>query len=107
MATTNISDLIKKYCVLYKGGDRASNPYKPDAPGDQWAMEYLKFHIWDAEYLVVHRSAVWREDVEREQPDRSFTKEEMAEEIYKKAIYCKLDKIHREDIDFMKMYFEL
>ena len=105
MATTNIIELVKKHCKLYKGGD--TNPYDPDTTGEKWAMEYLKFHIWDAEYSVVQGFTGWHEEWKRNNPKSNLSKEEKAEEIYKKAILSKLMKMKRPDIDFIKLYFEL
>ena len=107
MATTNIIELVKSHCKLYKGGEY-NNPYNPDTPGDQWAMEYLKFHIWDAEYSVVQGFTGWREDWESKHPGVTLSKADKAEEIYKFAILSKLKKMQdSSDIDFIAMYFEL
>lgn len=106
MATTNIIELVKKNCKLYKGGD--TNPYRPEeASKENWAKEYLKFQIWDAEYSVVQKFTWWRQMWEDSHFIHDLSKEERAEEIYKLAIKDKLRKIEREDIDFMQMYFDL
>lgn len=106
MATTNIIDLVKSFCKLYKGGDK--NPYNPtDASRDAWALEYLKFQIWDAEYSVVHDFNGWFEIWQRNTPKELANKVEKAEEIYKLAISDKLRKMQRSDIDFQAMYFKL
>lgn len=106
MASTNIIEIAKEHCKLYKGGD--TNPYKPtDVSKEKWADEYLKFQIWEAEYSVIHRFTWWREVWEERTANIDIPKEEKAEEIYKLAIQDKLKKMERTDIDFMKMYFEL
>ena len=106
MAASNIIELAKGHCKLYKGGD--TNPYDPTkATKKEWASEYLKFHIWDAEYSVIHRFTWWREIWEENGGNKDLPKEEKAEEIYKLAILDKLRKMERPDIDFMAMYFSL
>lgn len=106
MATTNIIELVKKHCKLYKGGD--TNPYNfYSLKGEKWAKEYLKFHIWDAEYSVVQKFTWWRELWDDQNPGSNLSKAEKAEEIYKMAILDKLRKMERPDIDFMKLYFDL
>lgn len=106
MAATNIIDLTKTHCKLYKGGD--TNPYKPTGvPKEKWAEEYLKFQIWEAEYSVIQRFTWWREIWEEQTGKTQVSKEEKAEEVYKLAIMDKLKKMERPDIDFMAMYFKL
>lgn len=106
MATTNIIELVKQHCILYKGGD--TNPYNYSGlSGDKWAKEYLRFNVWDAEYSVVQKFTWWRKVWEEQNNIQTLTKEEKAEEIYKFAILDKLKKMQRSDIDFVKMYFEL
>lgn len=106
MAATNIIELAKTHCKLYKGGD--TNPYKPtEVPKEKWAEEYLKFQIWEAEYSVIQRFTWWREVWEEQTGKTQVSKEEKAEEVYKLAIRDKLKKIERTDIDFMAMYFKL
>lgn len=106
MAATNIIDFVKQHCKLYKGGD--TNPYSfSTLSGAEWAKEYLKFNIWDAEYSVVQKFTWWREMWEEQNDNTGLSKEDKAEEIYKFAILDKLKKMQRPDIDFIKMYFEL
>ena len=106
MAKTNILELVKGCCKLYKGGD--TNPYRPDeANREEWAKEYLKFHVWDAEYSVVQKFTWWRQMWEERHSMPNLTKEQKAEEIYILAIKDKLKKMEREDIDFQQMYFDL
>ena len=101
-------DIVKSLCRLYKGGEKYDNPYYPDTPGDQWPMEYFKFHIWDAEYSVVQGYSGWKECWEDTHPGVTLSKADKAEEIYKFAILCKIRKMQdSSDIDFIKMYFEL
>lgn len=107
MATTNIIQLTKSLCKVYKG--ETNNPYTPfDVPDNEWAKEYLKFNIWDAEYSVVHDFNNWYE-VWRWQHNNATidSKQERAEEVYKLAISDKLRKMQRKDIDFQAMYFAL
>lgn len=106
MAQTNIIDMVKGFCKLYKGG--ATNPYNPDdaAPQD-WANEYLKFQIWDAEFSVVKHFDWWYDMWKAVRPKELKDKAEKAEEIYKFAIQDKLKKMERPDIDFSAMYFQL
>lgn len=97
---------VLNFCKLYKGGD--SNPYKPtEVPKEKWAEEYLKFHIWDAEYSLVHNYSWWQEVWEEQSSYTNISEEEKEEEIFKFVIKVKLRKMTRPDIDFTKMYFEL
>lgn len=106
MAKSNIIEIVKSLCKLYKGGD--TNPYSPDTKqGEEWKHEYLKFQIWDAEYSVVQRFTWWKQMWEETYFIANLSKEEKAEEIYKCAIRDKLRKMERPDIDFMQMYFNL
>lgn len=110
MASTNIQDLIKGYCKLYKGGDESNNPYHPEKEFDNiedWRKEYLKFHIWDAEYVAVRAANSWLSDLEGKMDISKLSKNEKAEEIYKLAVKTKLMKMRTASCDFMKMYFEL
>ena len=46
MASTNIIELAKNHCRLYKGGDK--NPYDPTkATENEWAEEIYKLAIRD------------------------------------------------------------
>lgn len=106
MASTNIIELAKNHCRLYKGGDK--NPYDPTkATENEWAEEYLKFHIWEAEYSVIQKFTWWRDMWLDSGGNPDLPKEEKAEEIYKLAIRDKLRKMDRPDVDFMAMYFNL
>lgn len=106
MATTNIIDLVKGFCKLYKGGDK--NPYDPEtAPQSEWANEYLKFQIWGAEYSVVRGFNWWYDTWKATYKREIADKAERAEEVYKLAILDKLRKMQRDDIDFQAMYFAL
>lgn len=107
MAQSNIIAMVKSYCKLYKGGD--TNPYSPNKVAQsEWANEYLKFHIWEAERAVVHNFNQWRDIWRRRYNAPAISKEETAEEVYKFAIRSKLGKMSVDDThDFQKMYFEL
>lgn len=108
MATTNIIDMVKSLCKLYKGGGASDNPYKPEeADETNWASEYLKYQIWDAEYSVVHNFSWWFEVWQLNYPKELSDKQDKAEEVYKLAISDKLKKMHRDDIDFQAMYLAL
>lgn len=106
MAKTNIIDMVKGECKLYKGG--IDNPYDPEKADDfDWPMVYLKHHIWDAEMSVVRNFSWWNDLWTRQHPESDLTKQERAEEIYKLAIFDKLRKIERDDMNFRAMYFSL
>ena len=98
--------LVKKHCKLYKGGE--TNPYSETC--DTSVSEYLKFHIWDAEYSVVKGFSNLYDSWKSKNPDILLSKEEAAETMYKLSIRTKLRKMQEgwdDDIDFMSMYFEL
>lgn len=107
MAQSNIIELVKSLCKLYKGGE--TNPYNPDSvQPSEWAKEYLKFHIWSAEQAVVRNFNEWRDIWERRYSPPAMAKADVAEEVYKFAIRTKLGKLSVDDrYDFQKMYFEL
>lgn len=95
-----MKEAILKLCRVYHG--EADNPFHPyDITGEQWAEQYLRFHIWDAEYSVAQDPQGWYS------PEDS-TAEDPAEIAYKNCIMCKLRKMSwNDDYDWMKMYFEL
>lgn len=96
-------DHIKSLCKLYRG--EKENPYNHlEKTGDEWALEYLKFHIWDAEESVVTGFTGWCECWDRNNPNTHLSGADKAEEVYKYAIMSKLRKMDREDIDFQSMY---
>lgn len=102
MNNTIIIDKIKGFCKLYKGGDQ--NPYNHSGlSGSEWAMEYLRFQIWDAEYSVISKFTWWSEQCNTS----DLTDSEKAERIYQLAIQSKLSKMQRPDIDFVALYFRL
>lgn len=106
MAQSDVIKIVQGLCKLYKGED--TNPYNPDnVPQSEWAKEYLKFQIWDAEYSVVKGFEWWYDMWKRQRPKQLADNEEKAEEVYKLAIFDKLQKMKREDIDFQAMYFAL
>lgn len=106
MATTNIKEIVKGLCKLYKGGDQ--NPYHPETVSqDQWKDEYLKSQIWDAEYAVTQNFTWWHDQWKENRFIPGLSKSDTAEEVYKLAIFDKLEKMKRPDIDFMQMYFDL
>lgn len=108
MANSNIIDMVKSHCKLYTGGTASDNPYKPDnVSAEKWALEYLKFQIWDAEYAVVKHFDWWYDTFKHNQGMPIDDKAERAEAVYKLAISDKLRKMRREDIDFQAMYFAL
>ena len=99
--TENIN--LSSLCKLYRG--EKENPYNHSGKtGDEWALEYLKFHIWDAEESVVTGYSDWCECWERNNPSNHLSEADKAEEVYKYAIMGKLRKMDREDIDFQGMY---
>ena len=101
-----MKDEILKLCKLYQG--EPNNPYKPgDLSGDLWAEEYLKFQIWDAEYAVTQNFTWWHDQWKENRFIPGLSKSDTAEEVYKLAIFDKLEKMKRPDIDFMQMYFDL
>ncbi len=94
---------LRSLCKLYRG--ERENPYNHSGKtGDEWALEYLKFQIWDAEESVVTGFTGWYEEWKRNTPNSNLSKEDRAEEIYQKAILSKLMKMKRPDIDFLEMY---
>lgn len=96
-------DHIKSLCKLYRG--EKENPYNHlEKTGDEWALKYLKFHIWDAEESVVTGFTNWCECWNRNNPNTHLSEADKAEEVYKYAIMSKLRKMDREDIDFQSMY---
>lgn len=94
-------------CRLYDGGE--TNPYNPDSvKPSEWANEYLKFHIWDAEWAFVSNFNEWRDIWQRNSNSPELNQADVAEEVYKLAIRSKLGKMRVDDkYDFHKMYFEL
>ena len=94
---------LRSLCKLYRG--ERENPYNHSVKtGDEWAVEYLKFQIWDAEESVVTGYSDWCECWERNNPNNRFSEAEKVEEVYKYAIMGKLRKMEREDINFQEMY---
>ena len=93
-------------CKLYKGGNQ--NPYKPfDLQGEEWAKEYIKFQVWDAEYSVCQNYYWWLDTWQRNYSEPGLSKNNIEEAVYKLAINCKLKKISDIECDFIKMYYEL
>lgn len=92
-----INSEIQQYCKLYKGEDR--NPFHPvDVCEEQWAKEYLKFHVWDAELSFIENPSSWKE----------LTGSDDIEEAYKTCVFCKLRKMGAfESIDWMELYKNL
>lgn len=84
-------------CTLYRGED--CNPFKPgDLTGDLWAMEFLKFQIWDAEQAFTENPQYWMDMIGSEDP----------EEAYKFCIQCKLRKMGFDrSHNWLEMYFNL
>lgn len=102
--TENIN--LSSLCKLYRG--EKENPYNhSEKTGDEWALEYLKFQIWDAEMSVSTKYQEWLEQWKRSGFVSGLNDEETMEEVYKYAIRIKLQKIDREDIDFQSMYKSL
>ena len=107
MSKSNVQDILKSLCKLYKGG--AHNPYNTDGKtGEEYAKEYLRLQIWDAEYSVVTGYSGWKELWQREHLIPGLSKTETAEEVYKLAVR---DKLHKMSIDhshdWIQMYFDL
>lgn len=100
--------MVKNHCKLYKGGVASDNPYNPEkTSANKWALEYLKFQIWDAEFAVVNHFDWWYGTFKAHQGLSIEDKAKSAEAVYNLAIFDKLRKMHREDIDFQTMYFAL
>lgn len=98
--TENIN--LSSLCKLYRG--EKENPYNhSEKTGDEWALEYLKFQIWDAEMSVSTKYQEWLEQWKRSGFVSGLNDEETMEEVYKFAIRIKLQKMDREDIDFQSM----
>lgn len=90
-------------CKLYNGGK--TNPYDPNcAQTDDWVMEYLKFHVWDAEFAFVANYGEWLYVWQRNENRRD---ENDPKSVYHFVIGCKLMKMQCEDIDFEKLYQDL
>lgn len=102
MANSNIIDMVKSHCILYKGGD--TNPYSGDSE-----MDYLKHWVWIAESSVVRgfntAYEAWKEEHGTEIADKS----ERAETIYKKTISDILQRIGSPEQykHYLDMYFDL
>lgn len=102
MGLTN-NTYLRSLCKLYRG--ERENPYNHSGKtGDEWALEYLKFQIWDAEMSVSTKYQEWLEQWKRSGFVSGLNDEETMEEVYKFAIRIKLQKMDREDIDFQSMY---
>lgn len=107
MAASNIQDLIKDYCKLYKGGD--TNPYKPEFNGDLEAYhkEYLRFHVWDAEKSAVQNYYYWLSELGDKMDISKLSKEDRAEEVYNLVVRTKLQKMETDTCNYIEMYFKL
>lgn len=96
---TNLSSL----CKLYRG--ERENPYNHSGKtGNEWALEYLKFQIWDAEMSVSTGYQEWLDQWKRNDYTPGLNELETMEEVYKFVIRIKLQKMDREDINFQEMY---
>ncbi len=94
---------LRSLCKLYRG--ERENPYNHlEKTGDEWVLEYLKFHIWDAEVSVVTGFTDWCECWESCNQNNNLSEADKAEEVYKYAIMGKLRKMERDDINFQEMY---
>ena len=90
-------------CKLYNGGE--INPYKPfPTSTDSWAIEYLKFHVWDAEFAFVANYWEWLDMWQRKENKRDAND---PKSVYRFVIGCKLMKMHRDDINFEKLYKDI
>lgn len=108
MSKNKVQDLVKIHCKLYKGG--ADNPYSPDGKsGEEYAQEYLRQQVWDAEYSVVSGYAGWLDLWQRKHQVPGLSKADTAEEVYKLAIRDKLQKMAAADSsrEWLQMYFNL
>ena len=101
MTITN--NTLKELCKLYNGGE--INPYTPFSTStDSWAVEYLKFHVWDAEFAFVANYGEWLNMWQRKEGKREVND---PKSVYRFVIGCKLMKMRRDDINFEKLYQEL
>lgn len=90
-------------CKLYNGGK--TNPYDPNCTQtDDRVMEYLKFHVWDAEFAFVASYGEWLDLWQRNESRRE---DNDPKSVYHFVIECKLMKMQCEDMDFEKLYHEL
>lgn len=107
MSKNTVQELVKGFCKLYKGGDK--NPYRPfDLQGEEWAKEYIKFQVWDAEYSVCQNYYWWLDTWQRNYFEPGLSKADTVEEVYKLAVRDKLSKMNQaKEYNWIQMYFDL
>ena len=100
---TIIDNTLMELCKLYNGGE--INPYTPFSTStDSWAMEYLKFHVRDAEFAFVANYGEWLNMWQRKE-NKSDVNDPKS--VYHFVVNCKLGKMQRDDVDFVEMYRKL
>lgn len=97
---------LKHFCKLYHG--EQNNPYNPNCTTlENWALEYLKYQIWDAEKTFVFDYNEWHNIWSSQNNGCDIDTKNEPLSVYRFVIGCKLGKMHRDDIDFEMMYLNL
>lgn len=98
-----VVDYLKDLCVIYRG--ETDNPHDVDSEVyEERMIQFLRFHLWDAERSVLENPAWWKFRILEEYGCLPSEPHHLARRIYDFAIKTKLDSIQNHGTDLWPLY---
>lgn len=87
-----IEDHLWDLCRIYRGEE--DNPHDVNAvTDDERAVQFLRYHLWDAERSVIENPGYWRFLILENYGSIPADGESVARRIYDYAVRTKLDRL--------------
>lgn len=101
-----IEDYLRDLCKIYRGEE--DNPHDVTSLiEDERSVQFLRYHLWDAERSVLENSGEWRLYILEKYGSLPAESEEIAKKLYQCAVSTKLEKLKEYGIDLFAIYDRL
>lgn len=98
-----IEDYLRDLCRIYRG--ETDNPHDVDAlTEEERAIQFLRFHLWDAERSLMEDPGGWRFLYLEEKGSLPSDDESIARRLYDYAIRSKLERVKEFGFDLKEVY---
>lgn len=98
-----VEDHLRDLCRIYRG--ETDNPHDVDSLlDDERAIQFLRFHLWDAERSILENPALWKFRILEEYGSVPVEDSALASRIYEYAINTKLNGLKEIGIDLTDVY---
>lgn len=101
-----VTDYLKDLCMVYRG--ETDNPHEVNSlMNEERTIQFLRFHLWDAERSVLENPAEWKYRVLEEYGSVPLEVDALAKKLYEYAVSVKLNLIKEFGTDLWPMYKRL